>query len=45
MMNVSLYDEEYLKKVKVDCLNKSQEWDKAVDNYIEDLYKLCRLWR
>ena len=45
MTNVSLYDETYLKKLKIDCLNKNEEWDKDVDNYIEDLYNLCCLWR
>lgn len=45
MTNVSLYDEHYLQKIKVDCLNKDQEWDKDVDKYIEDLYELCCLWR
>lgn len=45
MTNISLYDEQYLKKIKSDCLNKDQEWDIDVDKYIEDLYKLCCLWR
>ena len=45
MYNVSLYDEEYLEKLKNDCNEKNEEWDSDIKKYIDDLYKICKLWR
>ncbi len=45
MTNVSFYDENYLKKLKEDCINKNEKWTEDVKKYVDDLYKICNLWR
>lgn len=45
MRYVSFYDEEKLNELKKDCNDKSDKWKEDIENYINDLYKICKLWR
>lgn len=45
MCYVSFYDEEKLNELKKDCNEKNDKWIEDVGNYINDLYKICELWR
>lgn len=45
MCYVSFYDNEKLNKLKKDCNDKGNKWKEDVKNYINDLYKICKLWR
>ena len=45
MCYVSFYDEEKLSKLKKDCNDKNDKWKKDIEIYINDLYKMCKLWR
>ncbi len=44
MCYASFYDEEKLSKLKKDCDDKNDKWKEDVENYINDLYKICKLW-
>lgn len=45
MCYVSFYDKEKLSELKINCNAKNDKWNKDVENYINDLYKICKLWR
>lgn len=45
MCNVSFYDEKKLCELKKDCNDKNDKWKEDIENYINDLYKICKLWR
>jgi len=45
MNQVSLYDNCKLKLLKKHCDAKSEEWNKDIEEYINYLYSICKLWR
>lgn len=45
MCYVSFYGEEKLSELKKNCNDKNDKWREDVENYINDLYKICKLWR
>lgn len=45
MYYVSFYDEEKLSELKKDCNDKNANWKEDIEIYINDLYKICKLWR
>lgn len=45
MYYVSFYDEKKLSELKKDCNDKNDKWKEDVENYINHLYKIFKLWR
>lgn len=42
---VSLYDIDYILKVKENCNLKNNEWEIAKKKYINDLWEICKIWK
>lgn len=45
MCYVSFYENEKLIQLKRDCDNKDDKWLKDVNDYVNDLYEIFKLWR
>ena len=45
MKYVSFYDTKTLNVLKKHCDNKSEKWLLDIENYVDDLYNICKMWR